>query len=343
MLEYEENQKEQYAFDVIDNALKLIKNKAISYKFYPEIVNKSYFNALNVFSLLGNLKNWDKKEFNNQIKSFNSEFFEDLVWGYIEERSKFAVEFFNKNKDFIEKSHHEEIEKALSDLENKLSAFDFAKELIDNNVPEKEGLKSVSEIEDENVKDFAKIYFNCFNSARKNLLKAEKEELTQKAWQNIDVKLKENSDLAMFEVNLHQDKSTIDSQISYIKQMTTLGKIETDDKKFFELYQFVFENSEEFFEKNIYDYKSCLSDEDFKYFQSLKELKNKDEFWVLQNDYIELSQHFSKDMSKNVLLIKSKNAQIKEYEKNNKKSPLGKDRSEIIEQLSNNIIAKAKK
>ena len=326
MLAYEESEKLKYEIEITQKTIDASKDKAVSYKNYPEITEKCYLNALSAIGLQSQLLQASKEETNNLIKNFNSDFFESITKSFIDENSPEAKRFYSKNKTFIFEEKRENLEKAISQMEEKQSGFESAKEIFSKEINKSQAFKEVSEIKNENVRKFAKIYLENFFNSKENLEKEQKDKQNKARWEEIDACLEENSDSALSKIDLNADETEINAQISYIKTIIKKGEIETDDKKFFELYKCAFETPEKF--PDIYNFKHCLNKEDFDYFLNLKPDKN---------EYYELKQHFEKSEDYNTLLIKTFNLEKKIFEKNANKQISLSQAAELIESVAARI------
>ncbi len=335
MLEYEESEKKNWELETVENAVEYSKIKAKEYKNYPDMLEVCYMNGLSAIGIKSELSELSKEGTNNLINRFNSDFFEDIVWSFIDDNSESAKTFYDKNKKYISEEKRNLLEPSLLFLENKLLAFKKAKEFFEDNPSDAE--KKISALKGDEVRKYTKLYFEGFINSKNNLLKEKKEELNIKIWENIDKLLKENSDLALFEVDLNGSEKSADSQINYIKTMIKNGKIETDNKKFFELFKLAFEDKSKFDAENLHDYKHCLDSIDFEYFMNFKKSLNQEQYLFLKNEYSLIKQYFTKDENYNVLFIKTLNLEKRIWEKNNSKQISFVQAAQLIESVAAQI------
>ncbi|MBR6164147.1 hypothetical protein IKQ26_09730 [bacterium] len=333
MLGFEESEKKSWELQTVESAIEHSKTKAKEYKNYPDMLETCYMNGLSALGVKSELTGLSKSGTNNLITQFNSDFFEEVVWSFVDDNSASALSFYEKNKKYILEEKRNQIEPVLSQLGNKLQAFETAKELLTDNDAE----SKLSKIKGEELKKYTKLYFEGFKNSKDNLLKEKRAELTRATWENIDKLLKENSDLALFEVDLNQDEKAINSQISYIKTMIKQGKTETDNKKFFELFKMLFEDFEKFEKENLYNFKNTLSSFDFDYFTGLKNNLTPEKYLDLKNEYDLIKQYFGKDDNFNVLLIKTLNREKSIWEKNNNKQISLIQAAQLIESVTAQI------
>ena len=311
MVQYEQTEKFNYEIETINKTLEASKNKASAYKSFPEVIEKCYLNALSAISLKARLEQSSKEEVSAQIKKFNSEFFENIVWALISENSDNAQEFYSQNKHYILKERQEILEKSLEQMKNKKTAFENAKELLFKNLNKTEAFEEISKIKNEEIKKYTKLCFEGLFNSKENLRREEKAKLSDKIWENIETSLSENSDLALSFVDLNQDEEAINAQTNYIRTMIKDGEIQTDSKKFFELYKSAFEEPQKFKETDLNNSRHKLSKEDFEYLKSLKNIQNEQ-----KSEYFELKRSFEKDDDFNTQLIKTYISERKTEEKN---------------------------
>lgn len=335
MLDFEENEKKSWELQVVENAIESSKTKAKEYKNYPDMLEVCYMNGLSSIGIKSELTELSKPQTNMLINEFNSDFFEQVVWSFIDDNSKSAKDFYEKNKKFIFEDKRAQIEPVLTHLENKLLAFEKAKELFAKNVSLAQAENEISG--NDELKKYTKLYLEGFINSKNNLLKEKREDLNRQIWENIDKSLKENSDLALFEVDLNQDEKTINAQINYIKIMIKDGKIETDNKKFLELFKSLFENFEKFDSENLYNFKPCLDSSDFEFFRGFKTNFSQEKYLDLKNEYSLLKKYFEKDDNFNVLLIKTLNREKSIWEKNNNKQISYVQAAQLIESVAAQI------
>ena len=329
MVQYEQEEKFNYEIETVKQTIEASKNKAAAYKTFPEVVEKCYLNALSAISLKAGLEESSKTQVNEEIEKFNSEFFENIVWSFISENSDNAQKFYTQNRHYILKERQEIIEKSLGQMINKKTAFEKAKELIFKNSEKSKSLEAISKIKDEEIKKYTKLYFEGLFNSKENLRREEKAKLNDKIWKNIDKSLKENSDLALSYVDLNQEEEAINAQINYIKTMIKNGKIQTDNKKFFELFRCAFEEPQKYSEMNLNNSRHQLSKEDFEY---LKDLQNNPT--EHNSEYFELKQKFEKDDDFNAQLIKTYISERKIEEKNTGKQTSLSRTAELVESIA---------
>ncbi len=332
MLAYEKSENLKYEIETTEKAIEASKEKAISYKNFPDTVEKCYLNALSAIGLKSELLQTSKEETNKIIKEFNSDFFEGITKSFIDENSEDSKKFYSQNKNYILKEKQENLEKAIEQQKEKQLAFKQAKDLILKDINKTKAFDIISKTPNERIRKYTQIYFEGFYNSKENLEKEEKEKKNKETWENIDSGLAQNSDTALSYVDLNGSENEINAQINYIKTMIKDGEIKTDNKKFFELYKAAFEETSKFSETDLYNFKHCLNKEDFEFFLNLQ--KNIPE---IKNEYYELKQHFEKNEDFNTHLIKTYNLEKKIYEKNANKQISLNQVAELIESIATRI------
>lgn len=320
MEEYENLQKLNWEIETANQTIEAAKTKAAAYKNYPETIEKCYLNALNAIAIKARLKQSDKKELTSMINEFNSDFFEKITKSFVDENSIEAEKFYLQNKSYILEEKRKELENSILHLKNRLEAFRKAQDFLFCDLKKSEIYEKISKIKNEEIREYTKLYYDDFLNSKENTKRKEAEEKSRKNWKLIDECLNNNSDLALLKTDLTLGERERNAQIEYIKSMIKQGKIETDNKKFFELYKTAFEETQKFEAINLYEFRHLLSIEDFEFFMKLREEIKSETFLALKCEYNEIKQYFDEENTDfNVTLIKLCKREKQIEEKNTKK------------------------
>ena len=330
---YEKKQLKEWELEVYESAISSAKERAVLYRYNSEIVSSSYNQAAKIIEIMANEEKWDNKTKESKIKIFESDFYLSLINEFIKDKNVQASVFYEKYKNKLNVVDREKIEYCIKELKNNVIAYNWAKELFSYNLSEKENEKEISLVKDKDIEPLIRHFFNEFKSERKKETESKKKEQNENNWKEIIEVLKTEPDKAILYIDFSLPKENQKNKKEYIKQIINKKYIKTDKEKFINLFKELYENYEEFKEKDISDLRTCFSEEDFKIIEELKK-QTEEENIVFVSDYDYISKVLSdiSDIKTEEIynFIKYTISAINDYKKKNKGEIDIESRNKII-------------
>ena len=333
---YEQTQLKEWEFEVYENSINSAKERALLYKYKPEIISSSYKKAINIIKIMSDKEKWDNKTFESRIKTFESDFYLSLIKSFMEDKNINASIFYEKYKDKLPKDDKENLEFCINELKNNIIAYNFAKELFSYNLQDKENEKEIAQVKNRTLEPLIRHFLNEFKSERKKAKEKQLEEQNENNWKEILEILKTEPDKAVLYIDFSLSKESQNSKKEYIKQIKNQKYIKTDIEKFINLFKELYENYEKFKAKNISDLRAVLSEEDFKIIEELKNL-TEEEYIYFSADY----DYISKVLSDNSVTKSEEIYNFIKYTISALKNDRKKNNNEIDLESGNRIIKSA--
>lgn len=334
MKSYAQDQLKNWELDVYENSLLSSINKAVLYKSNPLIISSSLKNGLNVLQIMAEKENWNKQTLNHKVLEFKSKFYSSLINSFIRDKDINAYKYFDKFKEYLLIEEKDKIEKVMNEFKVNVIAYNWAKEVYSYNLSDKEQTKKIKEINDKEIESQVQVLLSDFKLSDEKFKAESEKEKNKENWQEILNILEEDKDKAYLYIDYSLKKENINSKKQYIKQIKDKGYISTDKKKFIDIISEFLENFDEFKTKDITDYQSCLSKEDYSFFLKLQSLSDY-EYEKINADCKFLNEKIKEKELKNhedkYALIKLLFSSKDEYKNINKKEADLKARNEIIE------------
>lgn len=331
---YEQQQLKNWEMEVYENSLISSITKAVLYKSNSSIVNSSLKNGLSVLTVMSEKENWSKQTLKLKIDEFKSKFYSSLINSFIEDKDINAYSYFNKYKDILLIDEKEKLEASMNEFRINVIAYNWAKEVNSYKLSEKEQEEKIKEIKDKKIETQVRSLLTDLRLSDKQEKDEENKKKNKKNWQEIIDIVEKDIDKAYLYINYSLENENISAKKQYIKQIKKNGYILTDKKEFIKLMCEFSENFEEFNKKDITNYQSCLSKDDYLFFTKLQKISNY-EFEKINEDYKYLYEKLKdKKLEKKdemYDLIKLLFSSKEEYKNINKKDADLKARNEIIE------------
>lgn len=331
---YEQEQLKDWELSVYEEAISSSVSKAVLYKSNKLIVASSLKNGLNILKLLAEKENWNSQTLKFKIAEYKSNFYASIINSFVRDKDINAYVFFNKYKDFLLIDEKDKLEKSMEEFKINVVAYNWAKELYSYNLSEKEEEIKIKEIKDKDIESQVKVLLADFKFGDKKLKEEEENEKNKQNWQEITEIITKDKDKAYLYVDYSLKKENISAKKHYIKQMKKNGYISTDKNQFVNLMIEFSEKFDDYKLKDITNYQSCLSQEDYSFFLKLQKISDL-EFQKINADYKFLNEKIKDLELKNQEdiydLIKLLFSAKEEYKSINKKEADLKARNEIIE------------
>ncbi len=343
LLNYEAQELFEWEIDVYEKSIELSVQKAVLYKDNPKIIASCYKNGTSVLELMAERENWNSKILKSKKEKYESDFYYALTTAFLEEKNINFVLYFEKYKEKLKEEKKVELEKIISEMKNKIIAYNWAKELFSYNLNESENEKEINKIKDKELLYEVRKFISVLKNNKKKHEEEEEKAKAEKCWENILSYIDTEPEKALLYIDLSQKAENIKSQREYIKRIIKSGEIITDKSKYIDVIKQAFTDFEEFKKKNIFEYRHLFSKEDFEIIKSIQQLTN-EEIIILSSD-IKLLFEKTNDLKINkkeelYSIIKIYLHFLKEYKTENKKEADIEKRNKIIASMVERISVK---
>lgn len=281
---YENQQLYNWQLEVYDNALNSSITRAVLYKNNEDIVAASLKNGLSVIELMAEKECWSAKTIHSKICEFKSNFYYSIIRSFFDDKDINASIYFKKYKNFLINSDAEELETALEKLEFEIIAYNWAKEVFSYNLTDEEQLKKLNDIDNAQIQVLAKHYLKDFARSDKTQKEEREKQKNNKNWKQILEIAKTDINKADLYIDFTLKESHIKAVNDYLKQIKKTGFIETDKEEFLNLLLEFIQDFYKFKKKDISFYRSCLSEDDYNFFEKLMSVNEKEYFFIC-SDY----------------------------------------------------------
>lgn len=333
MKAHEQTELKNWETEVYENAIKSSISRAVLYKSDVNIIESSLKNGLSVLKLMAENEDWTPKILKYREEKYKSEFYSSLIDAFIKDKNPKANFYFSKYKNILNLEDTEKFEKSIKELKNNVIAYNWAKELFSYNMVKSEQEKEIKTIKDKEIEKIVRNYLYDFSLSGKKQEEEIAKEKNIKNWQEIIDIAKSDIDKALLYIDFNGKSDDIKSKKEYIKLIKKQNFILTDKKQFILLLSEYFENFEKFKTKDISNYQSCFSKEDYELFSNLQKIDNI-EFFKLNIDYKYVIDEIKKlkinkeedkyNIFKLILTVNN------EYKQNNNKNPDFEARNKLI-------------
>ena len=333
MKAHEQTELKNWETEVYEEAIKSSISRAVLYKSDVNIIDSSLKNGLSVLKLMAENEEWAPKILKYREEKYKSEFYSSLIDAFIKDKNPKANFYFSKYKNILNLEDTEKFEKSIKELKNNVIAYNWARELFSYNMVKSEQEKEIKTIKDKEIEKIVRNYLYDFSLSEKKQEELIAKEKNIKNWQEIIEIAKSDIDKALLYIDFNGKSDDIKSKKEYIKLIKKQDFILTDKKQFISLLSEYFENFENFKTKDISNYQSCFSKEDYELFSNLQKIDNI-EFFKLNVDYKYVIDEIKKlkinkeedkyNIFKLILTVNN------EYKQNNNKNPDFEARNKLI-------------
>ena len=333
MKAHEQTELKNWETEVYENAIKSSISRAVLYKSDVNIIESSLKNGLSVLKVMAENEDWTPKILKYREEKYKSEFYSSLIDAFIKDKNPKANFYFSKYKNILNLEDTEKFEKSIKELKNNVIAYNWARELFSYNMVKSEQEKEIKTIKDKEIEKIVRNYLYDFSLSEKKQEELIAKEKNIKNWQEIIEIAKSDIDKALLYIDFNGKSDDIKSKKEYIKLIKKQDFILTDKKQFISLLSEYFENFENFKTKDISNYQSCFSKEDYELFSNLQKIDNI-EFFKLNVDYKYVIDEIKKlkinkeedkyNIFKLILTVNN------EYKQNNNKNPDFEARNKLI-------------
>ncbi len=331
---YEQEQLKEWENQVFEDAIVSSVSRAVLYKEDDNIIKTSLYNGIQVIIAMAQSENWNSKIKIFKLKEFKNRFYTELIKAFIKDKNVKAYAFFEKYKDFLSDVDKKEIENSIKELKVNIIAYNYSKELFSYKFSVSEQEKELSNIKDKEIQKAVRQYLTDFKVSEEKQKKVNNKTKNFNNWQEI-INLEE-FDKAYLYIDYSLSDESIKAKKNYIKQIQNNEIITTDKNKFLMLFSSIFENFNDFIQKDLSDYNAYLSKEDFDMIKAYQSIKDKD-FIALKSDYLYIQSKIDelnlKDDDEKYNFIKIIISSVNNYKEANKKEADIEVKNKIIDSI----------
>ncbi len=333
---YEMQELKKLEISIYETALESSVKRAVLYKNDEDVILSSFKNGLSVLSSMKELLEWNSKVYAERQKEYKSRFYYSLIKAFMEEKDINAYKYYMQCKDYIYIDNKEELEKSLNNLKINIIAYNWAKEIILYELTDAEQETELNKINDTEIKNAAKHYLeDLIDIKKKQNIQLEREE-KEKNWKSIISAVENNQDKSLLYIDYTLNKEHINAVKQYIKQIKKDGFIKTDETEFIKLAEEVFQDFNKYRQKDILNYRACLSDEDYSFFEKIKSM-SESEIQSFKSDYeysLKILNTLNiEDYAEKYKFVKLVINSLSEFKAKNDKNPDLVERNKLIDSV----------
>lgn len=273
---HERDQRLKWQEAVTQEAVELSSQEMVNNRNNPEQVDKEISNIKAAISYLGSQAGLD----DDMIKASQTKAVSNSIYLTIKTMASDgnigAEAMLEKYKNMLSPEHISQLEPAIHNTKINYEARTVAQNLL--LVPESEAYKTIEGIKDIEVQERARSYYQTLLRQNDRLEQARLNELEQASWDKVRQSLDYN------DIDYTSRPETISAQMSFIKQMKELGRIQTNYGTWQYLTEMATHNAEYFKQINLNDYAAELTESELKHFKDLQEKVGSMEFTQIQDD-----------------------------------------------------------
>lgn len=299
---------------------------------------------------LGEVNHLDEDTIKLKKAEFDSAGNEAVLTSYISEGSLKAGEYFEQHKDKIKPERHSIYIAQIKNEKDKYLSRDMANTILARYPnDEKKALKEAGKITDVSMSDSVSQRIRQQSSQKRRLEDQQQDDLLDGMYNQAAVSIK-NGELPTEDlIPAGLDGKNYLAAKSYINQMAKKGDVDTDNGKYFELYEMRNNDAQNFTKMNLAQYRPYLSNDDYKTFQKMQlDIKSmtptqlKDDDKIIKDGLEVLGFEFKKGVKSNDInigrskgplddaFINAANAHIREYQLKHGKTLSREDMSQVV-------------
>lgn len=273
---HELKQTESWATATLEEAQNLAINKGITHRDNEEDMSIALGNGRSTIISKAKLLKWDNDTTRIQLAKFTSEFHSGVLNAYLQDGSLKATEYYEAHKDELLPAAQTRYLGQVKNNELNYIARSSAERLY-SLYPEDEAgaYAEVDKIENEQERQAVENRLTALYSRQKRIENHEQDQLMDTMWENIAAKLKNGQVPSEDDIPYGLNGRNWYNAQNAINQLVNKGDIDTDNSAYMELYELRNTDAQKFANMNLTQYRSQLSNSDYKAFQKMQiDIKN---------------------------------------------------------------------
>lgn len=273
---HEIKQTQAWATATLQEAEELAISKGVTHRDNEEDMATALGNGRATILSKAQLLKWDNDTTRIQLAKFTSDFHGGVLNAYLQDGSLKATEYYNKHKEELLPQAQAKYLGQVKNNELNYIARSTAERLY-GLYPEDEAgaYAEVDKIENEVERQAVENRLTALYNRQRRIDTHEQDQLMDTMWENIANKLKNGQVPSEDDIPYGLNGRNWYNAQSAINQLVNKGDIDTDNSAYLELYELRNTDAQRFANMNLTQYRSQLSNADFKAFQKMQiDIKN---------------------------------------------------------------------
>lgn len=273
---HELEQTKAWGIATIKEASNLAINKGIIHRDNDADIETALGNGRASIINLARTQRWDNETAKIQLAKFTSDFHSGILNAYLQDGSLKASEYYDKHKDELLPEAQNRLLGQVKNNELNYTARSVSERLF-NLYPEDEtgAYAEVDKMENENERNAVENRLTALYSRKRRLDNQEQDQLMDSMWENVAAKLKNGQMPSEDDIPYGLNGKNWYQAQNAINQLVNKGDIDTDNSAYLELYELRNTDAQRFANMNLTQYRSVLSNADYKAFQKMQiDIKN---------------------------------------------------------------------
>lgn len=273
---HELKQTESWATATLEEAQNLAINKGVTHRDSEEDMAVALGNGRSTIISKAQLLKWDNDTTRIQLAKFTSDFHSGVLNAYLQDGSLKATEYYNAHKEELLPAAQARYLGQVKNNELNYIARSSAERLY-SLYPEDEAgaYAEVDKIENEQERQAVENRLTALYNRQRRVENHEQDQLMDTMWDNIANKLKNGQVPSEDDIPYGLNGRNWYNAQNAINQLVNKGDIDTDNSAYLELYELRNTDAQKFANMNLTQYRSLLSNSDYKAFQKMQvDIKN---------------------------------------------------------------------
>ena len=273
---HEMKQTQAWATATLEEAEQLAISKGVTHRDSEEDMAIALGNGRSTILSKAKLLKWDNDTTRIQLAKFTSDFHAGVLNAYLQDGSLKATEYYEAHKEELLPQAQARLLGQVKNNELNYIARSSAERLY-SLYPEDEAgaYAEVDKIENEVERQAVENRLTALYSRQKRIENHEQDQLMDTMWENIAAKLKAGQVPSEDDIPYGLNGRNWYNAQSAINQLVNKGDIDTDNSAYMELYELRNTDAQKFANMNLTQYRSQLSNADYKAFQKMQiDIKN---------------------------------------------------------------------
>lgn len=273
---HEIKQTQAWGTATLEEAQNLAINKGITHRDSAEDMETALGNGIATILSKAQLLRWDQDTTRIQIAKFKSDFHAGVLNAYLQDGSLKASEYYEAHKEELLPAAQGKYLGAVKNNELNYIARSSAERLY-GLYPEDEAgaYAEVDKIENEQERQAIENRLTALYSRQRRIESHEQDNLMDQMWENIADKMKNGQVPSEDDIPYGLNGKNWYQAQNAINQLVNKGDIDTDNSAYLELYELRNTDAQRFANMNLTQYRSVLSNSDYKAFQKMQiDIKN---------------------------------------------------------------------
>jgi len=273
---HEMKQTQSWATATLEEAQSLAISKGITHRDNEDDMATALGNGRATLISKAQLLKWDEDTTRIQLAKFTSDFHTGVLNAYLQDGSLKATEYYDKHKEELLPEAQTRYLGQVKNNELNYVARSTSERLY-GLYPEDEAAAyaEVDKIENENERNAVENRLTALYNRKRRIEDHEQDQLMDNMWDKVADKLKNGQVPSEDDIPYGLSGKNWYNAQNAINQLVNKGDIDTDNSAYLELYELRNTDAQKFANMNLTQYRSLLSNSDYKAFQKMQiDIKN---------------------------------------------------------------------